>query len=370
MATPNPGASTAARTQPDMAPVHQSVLERGAPAPRSAALPLAIAALLILGLAGGAWAFRDRIPMLQQMFGGQTATQTAAAPVTAPAPTTVAASTPAAPAAPVTPPPPPAAPPPVATADTNATAATAGASVADLVGPASGNSAHPSDNPVAAANTANATGAAAANDASSAPAPRASQVDPLRDLPAAQAAQAAAPPAKPRIASVTPPPPVSAPPRPHVPTVAVFAVGDETVAEPAERAIEEALSRQGFHLVDQGMMPRAERLLRGQRANVAGILEQLAQRHGGVVDAVIVVHARPVGEQQITFYGQSDTLKTAQLDISAYAVDGRRKLGAGWSDNVNFTAMSARDKAREAVEPMLDEIEASLREFRPAGRKG
>ena len=367
MATPNP-AATAARTQPDMAPVHQSVLERAAPAPRSAALPLAIAALLILGLAGGAWAFRDQIPMLKQMFGGQAATQTAAAPAAAPTSTTVAAATPA---APVTPPPPPAAPPPpVAAADANAATANAGASVADLVGPAPGNGAHPSDNPVAAANTANATGAAAANDASSAPAPRASQVDPLRDLPAAQAAQAAAPSAKPRIASVTPPPPVSAPPRPHVPTVAVFAVGDETVAEPAERAIEEALSRQGFHLVDQGMMPRAERLLRGQRANVAGILEQLAQRHGGVVDAVIVVHARPVGEQQITFYGQSDTLKTAQLDISAYAVDGRRKLGAGWSDNVNFTAMSARDKAREAVEPMLEEIEASLREFRPSGRKG
>ena len=367
MATPNPGAGTAARTQPDIAPIHQSVLQRAAPAPRSAALPLAIAALLILGLAGGAWAFRDQVPWLKQMFEGQGAAQTAAVPGTAPAAATVA---PAAPATPVAPPPPP--PPPAVMADANAAAANGSASVADLLGsPSPGNAAHATDNPVAAANTANATGAASANDASSsAPAPRASQVDPLRDLPAAQAAQATAPPAKSRIASITPPPPVSAPPRPHVPTVAVFAVGDETVAEPAERAIEEALSRQGFHLVDQGMMPRAERMLRGQRANVAGILEQLAQRHGGVVDAVIVVHARAVGEQQITFYGQSDTLKTAQLDISAYAVDGRRKLGAGWSDNVNFTAMSARDKAREAVEPMLEEIEASLREFRPSGRKG
>jgi serine/threonine-protein kinase len=289
---------------------------------------------------------------------------------TAPA-ATAPATTPAAPPLPSAPPSPPPVAPPTATADANTAPGNAGASVADLVGPQpSGNAAHPTDNPVAAANTANASGAAAANDAAPAPAPRASQVEPLRDLPAAQAAQASPPPAKPRIASVTPPPPVSAPPRPHVPTVAVFAVGDEIVAEPAEQAIEEALSRKGYHLVDQSMMPRAERMLRGQRANVAAILEQLAQRHGGIVDAVIIVHARPAGEQQITFYGQSDTLKTAQLNINAYAVDGRRKLGAGWSDNVNFTAMSARDKAQEAVEPMLEEIEASLREFRPSGRKG
>jgi len=370
MGTPSPAASTAARTQPDIAPVHQSVLERGAPAPsRSSALPLAIAALLILGLAGGAWAFRDQIPMLKQMLSAQSSASTAGAPSAAPATTTAATTTPAAPAAPDAPAAPP--PPPPATADATAAAGNAGASVADLLGSSSaGNAAHPTDNPVAAANTANATGAAPANDATSAPAPRASQVEPLRDLPAAQAAQATPAGAKPRIASITPPPPVSTPPRPHVPTIAVFALGDEIVAEPAERVIEEALSRQGFHLVDQSMMPRAERMLRGSRANVAGIIEQLAQRHGGMVDAVIIVHARPAGEQQITFYGQSDTLKTAQLDISAYAVDGRRKLGAGWSDNVNFTAMSARDKAREAVEPMLDEIEASLREFRPAGRKG
>jgi len=219
----------------------------------------------------------------------------------------------------------------------------------------------------AAANAAEkvaATNSAAA--ASAGPAPRASQVEPLRDLPAAQAAQASA---KPRVASVTPPPPVSAPPRPHVPTIAVISGGDTLVSEPAERAIEEALARKGYHLIDQSMMPRVEHMMSGSRANIAGILDLLAQ-HRSNVDAVVVVHVRPAGEQQITFYGQSDTLKTAQLDITAYAVEGRRKLGAGWSDNVNFTAMSARDKAREAVEPMLGEIEERLSEFRPAGHKG
>ena len=116
------------------------------------------------------------------------------------------------------------------------------------------------------------------------------------------------------------------------------------------------------------MMPHVDQMLHGTRANIGGILEAVAHRNN--IDAIVVVHAKPVGEQQITFYGQSDTLRTAQLDISVYSVEGRRKLGAGWSDNVNFTAMSARDKAREAVEPLLGEIEDRLSEFRPSGRKG
>jgi serine/threonine-protein kinase len=237
------------------------------------------------------------------------------------------------------------------------------ASLNDILG-----SSAPANGAAASAQTAaaNANGVAAAAPANdSAPAPRASQVEPLRDLAAAQAAQA--PPPKQRVAAVTPPPPVSAPPRPHIPTIAVIAGGDEAVAEPAQHSIEHALSRNGFHLVDEASMPRVEHLLQGSKANIAEILNLVARR--GDIDVVVVVHARGVGSQQVTFYGQSDNLMTAQLNISAYAVQGRRKLGAGWSDNVNFTAMSAKDKAEEAVEPLISEIEERLAEFR-AARKG
>ena len=115
-------------------------------------------------------------------------------------------------------------------------------------------------------------------------------------------------------------------------------------------------------------MPRVEHLLQGPRPNTAEILNVIA--HHGDIDAVIVIHARAVGSQQVTFYGQSDNLMTAQLNINAYAVEGRRKLGAGWSDNVNFTAMSAKDKAEEAVEPLISEIEERLGEYRVARHKG
>ena len=362
--TPMPvsSAGTASRTQPDLgAPVHRSVLDRGAPAKRSP-LPMAIAAALFLAVVGAAWAYRDQIKQwLPAQVASTPASTPAASTATTMSPPPVAPPVPSAPSAP-----PPPTPPTDATGAAGAANASA-ASLNDILGSGKPADAGNAANAAAPANNtadapANSVAAAAGNTAAPpAPAPRASQVEPLKDLAAAQAAQA---PAKPRVASVTPPPPVSAPPRPHVPTIAIVAGGDDAVAAPAERAIEQALAKRGYHLVDQDMMPRVEHLLHGSRPNVAEILNVIAAR--GNVDAVVVVHARSVGEQQITFYGQSDALITAQLSVTAYAVEGRRKLGSGWSEDVHFTAMSASEKAKEAVEPMLGEVEERLAEFRPA----
>jgi serine/threonine-protein kinase len=348
--TPAPSAASTAARAPAYGGAHESVLDRAAPPSRSAALPLAIAAILVLGLAGGAWAFRDRIPMLQRMF--------PATPTAAVTPQQPAATMPAPPAAPPAPAAPAAvteaAPAPASDADAGAK----GASLADILDKDAGSKATaPADNAVAA------SGGAPATDLPP-PAPRASQVEPLRDLAAAQAADAAP---HQQVAIAKPPKPVSAPPRPHIPTIAIIAAGDEAVSEPAERAIEQALARHGYHVIDQDSMPRVDHLLGGARPNVPAVLEALARR--GNVDAIVLVHARAVGAQEITFYGQSDTLKTAKLSVTAFAVEGRRKLGVGWSDDVHFTALSASDKAEEAVEPMLAQIEDRLRDFRPAGQR-
>lgn len=110
-------------------------------------------------------------------------------------------------------------------------------------------------------------------------------------------------------------------------------------------------------------MPRAERFIGGQRPNIAGLLEMLA--NGGRVDVVVVVHARPVGAQNISYYGQNDTMNTAQLNVNAYAVHGQHKLGSGWSENVNFTALSAKNQAEEAVHEIAPQVESILVEYKP-----
>ena len=37
---------------------------------------------------------------------------------------------------------------------------------------------------------------------------------------------------------------------------------------------------------------------------------------------------------------------------------------------INFTTLNATEKAREAVDPLLDEVERNLAEFRPRGGRG
>jgi eukaryotic-like serine/threonine-protein kinase len=382
-----PTAATPARAQAALTPApstiaasaHEPVLQRQAATQKrsSPAVPLAIAAVLVLGLVGGAWAYRDQIPFLKQWL---PAVQTASLPAPgAPSTSTTTATTAVTPSIPI--------PPPVAAPAAAPTAAAALTTPNPSAGPTSAATAATAPtapgNVDNAANSTSATSAASANAPTTAslpvsalidnsgPAPRASQVDPLKELAAAQAAQASAnaavAPAQ-QVARINPPPPVAAPPKPHIPTIAVLSGGDIVVAEPAGRVIERALAHHGYRLLDAEMMPHAERFLAGQRPNIAGLLEMLAQ--SGRVDAVVIVHARPAGSQNITFHGQSDTMNTAQLNVNVYAVQGQHKLGAGWNENVNFTALSAKAQAEEAVEEIAPQVESTLMEYRPGRNRG
>ncbi len=343
--------TTPSQAQPVLS-AHEPVLQRQATTKqKSAALPLAIAAILLLGIGGGAYAFRDRIPMLKQFLEpSAVTTNTTASQSTFGASNTVASTT----------------------AASNATTAPANAvaTTAPTAAPvAATNTANVAANPASTTTAAAATQEPPANTTASAtaqgPAARASQVEPLKELAAAQAAETAAPH---NVARVTEPPPVAAPPKPHIPTIAVLAVGDESIAEPAEHAIEQALSSHGYHIIDQDMMPRVAQHLAGGRPNMAGLLEALAR--SGRVDAVVIVHARPVGSEQIQYYGQSSALNTAQLNVNVFAVEGQRKLGAGWSEQVHFTSLNAADQAHDAVEPMLQQLEDKLVAYRSRGNRG
>ncbi|HEY8010293.1 MAG TPA: protein kinase [Rudaea sp.] len=392
--TPTPRAQSvpavASRAQPLYTPAaeaspaaHESVLQRQTPpAKRSSAVPLAIAALLVLGLGGGAWAYRDQIPFLQQWLPSaevaaaqplattpvpattaSAATSDAtgnAATTSATAQTVVPAPTPATPTAAAAPPAPPVAEPAAAAANVASNTASLTTSTSPPASAAPTGASAP-----ATALTASAT-PPTAHDTAAGPAPRASEVEPLKGLAAAQAAKAATP--GPQVARIETPPPATAPPRPHVPTIAVLFGGDVAVSEPAGHAIERALAHHGYRLLDAEMMPRAERFIGGQRPNIAGLLEMLA--NGGRVDAVVVVHARPVGAQNISYYGQNDTMNTAQLNVNVYAVHGQHKLGSGWSENVNFTALSAKDQAEEAVHEIAPQVESILVEYKPGRNRG
>jgi serine/threonine-protein kinase len=186
-----------------------------------------------------------------------------------------------------------------------------------------------------------------ATDPSGAPAARASEagVEALRDLPAAKAAEEAPPPA---IAKATPPKPAM-PPKPKVPTIAVVASGDDVISSPAGDALVSLLQSRGFRVIEGHGSPGS---------------------FGGRADAVLVINARPVGSQEIAYYGQSSTLYTVQLGVKAYRVSDNSVLWTSSPEQVNFTSLNAAEKAREAIEPMLDSVDSRLAEFRSRGNRG
>jgi serine/threonine-protein kinase len=321
--------TTPAGSQPVMG-AHQPVLQPQT-AKSSPMLPLAIAAILILGLAGGAWAFRDRIPVLQQFLGASAttaqtptmATQTSA-PTPAPAMQTMPANMAPAQQTAASEPPPPTDPRYAETTPSNASTA-----IPATPAPQENPPAAPAQPPVASTAT----------------------------------APTSAPPVQ--VATAAEPPKVLAPPKPHVPTIAILASGDDAISEPAEQAIESTLMHRGYRVVDQDSLPRVGRLIDGERPRFAEALAVLQ----GHADAVVFVHARKVGSQEMNYYGQTSTLYTAQLNVRAYSVEGRRQLGPPWSEQVNFTSLNAGEKAKEAIEPMLERVSERLVDFRPKGRR-
>ncbi|WP_386069316.1 protein kinase [Tahibacter sp. UC22_41] len=374
--TPRPGqfnAGTAAGPIPTPPPMQQAaphatrpsrIPQQAAPARRGSALPWAIAAGLLLLIGGGAFAFRDQIPFLKSA--------TTVATTTSPATTTPAATPPAATPAATTPP-----------ASTNTSAPSTAATLPSATPPATPET--PVATPPANAATTDATASATTNGSSlpaappleptaqtvaangtaaDGPEPRASRVDPLRDLPAARASEEASgpriardeAPSGARIARANPPDSPAAPAEPRVPTVAVLVGGDGVIAGPARQEITRALQRSGFNVIDGGRT-------RDDSDSDVG-------RLAGKANAAIVVYVRPVGSQVLTYYGQASTLYTAQVSMRAFALKGRRSLGAGWTEQVSFTTLNASEKAREVIEPMAEDIAQALGEFRARGGRG
>lgn len=202
----------------------------------------------------------------------------------------------------------------------------------------------------------------AASDAGGAQAPSSSAATvaatPAASVPAvATSATPASVPPGPKtqsVAAATPPRPV---PPPAPPRVAVVAIGDAAITGPARNRIERELAAAGFDLVD------AEALdLRGD-GRLAGVLHALRR----AATVVVVVRAEPVGSQQLYYYGQSSELYVANLTVRAYRTADRSAIGAGLSEKVQFTTLNADTQAQAALSGKLDRLVSDLSPYRRRG---
>ena len=342
-ATPAPAAPAAAQAAPPAPPVfvdaptnksarRPSVLDRQERSSGSK-LPLAIAAAMVLLLAGGAFAFRGQIGQFVAGFTGQKAYQEGVAARRAtdplpPAQATTPGTTPATTASVAA---------TAIAADNGARPDPAVVPVATVTEPA------PANVPPSAT-----VEPAAANDA--APMQVATTQDSPTQSPAIKRLMAARNERRNDVASTSPPREVAPP---ATPRIIVIARGDSAIVGPARQRIEERLSDAGFDVVDPELV--------GLRGGDLATMFNALRRHATVA---IVISADAVGGAPITFHGQVDTLYTANLTVKSYLVGERRPLGPGFSEQVNFTALGAANEAYRAIDPRLDRLLGDLSPYR------
>jgi serine/threonine-protein kinase len=151
------------------------------------------------------------------------------------------------------------------------------------------------------------------------------------------------------------------------PRVAVVAFGDQALTGAAKQLVEDALIDAGYLLVDDAMVPGLADL-GGNGADLPAVFSVLARNAG--VRAVAVIRAEPIGSTQLNYYGQSDTLYSANLTVRAYDVHNRTPLGSGVRQKVDFTALNADFKAKEAIQPNLPRLVGSMAAFKPRSQGG
>ena len=88
------------------------------------------------------------------------------------------------------------------------------------------------------------------------------------------------------------------------------------------------------------------------------------------VQAVAVIRIEAIGQTQLNYYGQSDTLYNAAMTVRTFDVANRSPLFGGGRTKVDFTALNAEQKAREAIEPELRRMLSSLSAYKPGSRRG
>jgi serine/threonine-protein kinase len=152
-----------------------------------------------------------------------------------------------------------------------------------------------------------------------------------------------------QLARVDPPKPAA---RPVPPRVAVVALGDRALSDTAKQRVEERLLAEGFDVLDTELLGG----LQGRELDA--ILQKLRRE----ATMLVVVRADPIGQQQLSAYGEYFTLYSANLSVRAYLVGERRPLGAGFREKVDFTTLNLNENTREVLAPHLAQL---LRELAP-----
>ncbi|MFK7956971.1 MAG: serine/threonine-protein kinase [Lysobacterales bacterium] len=149
----------------------------------------------------------------------------------------------------------------------------------------------------------------------------------------------------------------SVPAQPMEPRMVVMAVGDRALAGPVEQLLENALLDRDLDVLDEAFLPDIGRFADDSGVDLAGLSGVI---QAGGADVLVLAEIDYIGETQLTYYGQSSTLYSVNVKIRNISLKDRRPLGRGWTRKVDFTTLNVAEKAEEEVGPIVGDVADAL----------
>jgi serine/threonine-protein kinase len=154
----------------------------------------------------------------------------------------------------------------------------------------------------------------------------------------------------------------SAEPMPVSPRIAVVAAGDPAVAATIAGIVKDSLARASFDVVDEQLM---DGLFYAE--SLAGVA-RTARDNG--VDVLVYVDLVPTGERELLFYGRSELQLLATLEVRVVDLHEQRNFGRPVVRSMEYVALTADRKAREAAGPVARTVVNRLRATQGEGSSG
>ncbi len=135
--------------------------------------------------------------------------------------------------------------------------------------------------------------------------------------------------------------------------VVVIAHGDQAITGPVEQMLSQRLSGRGYQVMDAALLPGAGRYVSDRGLDLSGLSESALSRGVGLLVVASVV---PVGATDLDYYGQRELLYSSRIELKAYDLASGESLGGGWNGDVQYTALNATAKGREAATPLISQL--------------
>jgi hypothetical protein len=139
--------------------------------------------------------------------------------------------------------------------------------------------------------------------------------------------------------------------------VVVIGLGDPVIADPMVRAIESALEPLDRPVIERSFVRGYRGLIDGEEIDL-GALAEPAMNAGARY--VILARALPAGERELQYYNRIETAFIAQLEAVTYDLYEMRQMGASPVEQIEFTALNATRRAVASVQPWLPGIKAQF----------